>query len=51
MNNLGIQRRMLIIALLPATIIAVSLGIYFVVSQLNSLRESLEERGISIVRQ
>ena len=51
MNNLGIQRRVLIIALLPATIIAVSLGIYFVVSQLNSLRESLEERGISIVRQ
>ena len=51
MNNLGIQRRMLIIALLPATIIAVSLGIYFVVSQLNSLRDSLEERGISIVRQ
>ena len=38
-------------ALLPATIIAVSLGIYFVVSQLNSLRDSLEERGISIVRQ
>jgi len=51
MNNLGIQRRMLIIALLPAAIIAVSLGIYFVVSQLHSLRESLEERGISIVRQ
>ena len=51
MNNLGIQRRVLIIALFPATIIAVSLGIYFVVSQLNSLRESLEERGISIVRQ
>ena len=51
MNNMGIQRRMLIIALLPATIIAVSLGIYFVVSQLNSLRDSLEERGISIVRQ
>jgi len=51
MNNIGIQRRVLIIALLPATIIAVSLGIYFVVSQLNSLRESLEQRGISIVRQ
>jgi len=51
MNSLGIQRRVLIIALLPATIIAISLGIYFVVSQLNSLRESLEERGISIVRQ
>jgi signal transduction histidine kinase/DNA-binding response OmpR family regulator len=51
MNSLGIQRRVLIIALLPATIIAISLGTYFVVSQLNSLRESLEERGISIVRQ
>ena len=51
MNNLGIQRRVLIIALLPATIIAISLGIYFVVSQLTSLRESLEEHGISIVRQ
>lgn len=51
MNNLGIQKRVLIIALLPAAVIAISLGIYFVVSQLNSLQESLEERGISIVRQ
>jgi len=51
MNNFGIQKRVLFIALFPASVIAISLGIYFVVSQLNSLRDSLEERGISIVRQ
>jgi signal transduction histidine kinase/DNA-binding response OmpR family regulator len=51
MNNQGIQTRMLILALVPATVIAIFLGSYFVVSQLNSLHQSLEEHGISIVRQ
>jgi len=51
MNNLGIQKRVLMIALLPATLMAITLGVHFVVSQLNSLRESVEERGISVVRQ
>ena len=51
MNNLGIQKRVLIIALLPAIIIATTLGIYFVNSQIRDMRSSLEERGRSIVRQ
>jgi len=51
MNNLGIQKRVLIIALLPATLMVITLGVHFVLSQLNSLRDSVEERGISVVRQ
>ena len=51
MTNLGIQKRLLIIALLPAIVIATTLGIYFVNSQIRDMRSSLEERGRSIVRQ
>jgi len=51
MKNWGIQTRVILMALLPASLIAVVLGFYLINVQLRELDTSLEERGRAIARQ
>lgn len=51
MNGVGIKNRVLLLALLPGTIIALVLFIYFTRGQLELVEQSLKERGLTIARQ
>ncbi|MDD1751019.1 MAG: HAMP domain-containing protein, partial [Methanothrix sp.] len=51
MKGIGIKNRLLFLALLPGTIIAIVLFIYFTRGQLKLVEESLNERGLTIARQ
>lgn len=48
MNEWGIRTRVLLIALVPALIVATLMGIYFTASRINDLGESLKERSQTI---
>ncbi|MCF7202243.1 response regulator [Pseudomonas oligotrophica] len=51
LKDLGIRGRVLILTLLPSTLLAVVLGIYFTWMQLAELRHQLDERGELIAQQ
>lgn len=51
MRHWGIKTRVLFLALIPATVIALLLAVYFVSSGIQSLEQSLRERGLGIARQ
>lgn len=51
MKGLGIRKRLLLLALLPGTIIALVLFVYFTRGQLDLVEQSLNERGLTIARQ
>lgn len=51
MKGLGIRKRLLFLALLPGTIIALVLFVYFTRGQLDLVEQSLNERGLTTVRQ
>lgn len=51
MTGLGIKKRLLFLAVLPGTIIALVLFIYFTRGQLELVEQSLNERGLTIARQ
>ncbi len=51
MKSWGIQSRVILMSLLPASLIAVMLGFYLMNVQLRELDDSLEERGRAIARQ
>lgn len=51
MKGIGIKNRLLILALLPGTIIALVLFGYFTRGQLDLVEQSLNERGLTIARQ
>jgi two-component system sensor histidine kinase BarA len=51
MKGLGIKKRLLFLAVLPGTIIALVLFIYFTRGQLDLVEQSLNERGLTIARQ
>lgn len=50
MNFLNLRHRLLIITLLPSTIIALIIVIYFTVTAIHSLKTELERKGIATVR-
>jgi two-component system sensor histidine kinase BarA len=50
-NGRGIRQKVLLVSLLPTALLALSLVGYFTVSQIESMEESLENRGNTIVRQ
>jgi signal transduction histidine kinase len=47
----GIRARVLALALLPVTLVAVALALYFVVTRLDDLEQALVDRGSAIARQ
>ncbi len=51
MNKMGIKNRILLLGLLPGTIIALVLFIYFTRGQLDLLNQSMHEQGLTIARQ
>ena len=51
MKKWGIKSKVFFLALIPASVIAVVLGTYFIVAQINDLNNSLEGRGYDITRQ
>lgn len=51
MKHWGIKTRVLFLALMPAAGIALLLAVYFVSSGIQSLEQSLHERGLAIARQ
>ena len=51
MKNIGIKKRLLLLALLPGTVIALVLFGYFTRGQLELVEQSLNERGLTIARQ
>jgi len=51
LKDLGIRGRVLILTLLPSTLLAVVLGIFFTWMQLTELRYQLDERGELIAQQ
>ncbi|MDD5403086.1 MAG: EAL domain-containing protein [Sulfuricella sp.] len=51
MKNWGIKRRVLFLALMPASVIALLLALHFITSGIQSLEDSLRERGLAIARQ
>ena len=51
MKNWSIKKKVLLLALLPATVIALVLGAYFIITQVTDLNQSLENRGFAIIRQ
>lgn len=51
MRNWGIKTKVFLLALIPACVITLVLGTYFITNQISDLNKSLEERGYSITRQ
>ena len=51
MSAWGIRQKVLLISLLPIAVLALSLVGYFTVIQIESMEQSLDNRGNSIVRQ
>ena len=51
LKDLGIKSRVLVLILLPSTVLAVALGIYFTWMQLSEMRHQLDERGQLIAEQ
>ena len=51
MKNWGIKKRVLFLALMPAAVIAFLLALHFITSGIQSLEDSLRERGLAIARQ
>ncbi len=51
LKDLGIKSRVLVLTLLPATVLAVVLGIYFTWMQLSEMRHQLDERGQLVAQQ
>ncbi len=51
MKNWGIKSRVILISLLPASLIAVMLGLYLMNVQIRELENSVHERGRAIARQ
>jgi diguanylate cyclase (GGDEF)-like protein len=51
MRHWGIRAKILWLALLPLSLLAISLSWYFTASRLDDLEQALEERGLAIVRQ
>ena len=51
MKNWGIKKRVLFLALMPASVIALLLALHFISSGIQSLEDSLRERGLAIARQ
>ncbi len=51
MNSLTIRHRMLLLALLPALLVAVTLYLYFVSNQLESLSRGLADHGYTLATQ
>ena len=51
MKNWGIQTRILLLALVPAVVIAVAFSIYFVLALLSDLDRNLQEQGLALSRQ
>ncbi|WP_217474720.1 response regulator [Stutzerimonas stutzeri] len=51
LKDLGIKSRLLVLILLPSTVLAVALGIYFTWMQLSEMRHQLDERGKLIAEQ
>jgi len=50
-SNWGIERRVLLISVMPVTVIALLLVSYFVSARIAELSQSLNERGLAIARQ
>ncbi|MHB1247176.1 MAG: EAL domain-containing protein [Sulfuriferula sp.] len=50
MMKSSIRRRVLLLALLPATLLALSLGYFFTLSRITDLNHALSARGMAIVR-
>ncbi len=50
MKHWGIRQRALLLALAPATLIAILLAVYFINTRFADLEQSLEERGLAIAR-
>ncbi len=50
MRALSVKQRLLIVALLPATLLAIVLGIYFTHAGVSSLDNELRQRGLAMVR-
>ncbi len=50
MNRLTLRHRLLLLTLLPSTLIAIALVIYFTLSGINTLEMQLRSKGISTVR-
>ena len=51
LKDLGIKSRVLVLILLPSTVLAVALGIYFTWMQLSEMRHQLDARGELIAEQ
>ncbi|QUE77481.1 response regulator [Stutzerimonas stutzeri] len=51
LKDLGIKSRVLVLILLPSTVLAVALGVYFTWMQLSEMRHQLDERGKLIAEQ
>lgn len=51
MKHWDIKKRVLFLALMPAAVIALVLAVHFVTSGIQSLEDSLRERGLAIARQ
>lgn len=51
LRHLGIKSRVLVLSLLPGTLLAVVLGVYFTSMQLSEMRLQLQERGHLIAEQ
>ena len=50
MSGWSIRHRVLLLALLPATLLALSLGYFFTISRITDLDQALRNRGIAIAR-
>ena len=51
LNLSGIKQKVLVVALIPASTVAIFLTIFFSINQTQGLEQSLRERGYAIVRQ
>ena len=51
LKDLGLKSRVLVLILLPSTVLAVALGVYFTWMQLSEMRHQLDERGKLIAEQ
>lgn len=50
-KDLGIKSRMLLLTLLPSSLLAIVLSVYFIWSQLTGMQEQLQQRGQLIIEQ
>ncbi len=48
MNDWGIKARVILLALIPTTIVAIVMGAYFVFTRVNDLNISLQDRGMTV---